>query len=342
MDQQTQPAAHFWDSKPARTIRCGYFWVTAERLPLGGGTYQRGPMFVAWEAPEKVTQPYPVVLVHGGTSQGTEWADTPDSRPGWAQRFVEAGYAVLIVDRPAHGRSPYHSEVLGPMSPPFSYDRCRQLYFPEGGGETQWLFEPTDDAAFDAFLAPYGPIPADLALSQDLDADRLARLLDRIGPAIVVTRSASGPAGWLVADRRPGLVKAIVSIEPMGPAFSQTPGIGALKWGLTAAPVSYDPLRGEPEEARTADPATLRIPALAGLPIAIVTGETSGFVKAAPAVAGFLSTAGAAVERIHLPDYGIRGNGHGLIYEKNSDEALQPVLKWLAAHVSTHDDGSKL
>lgn len=129
MDQQTQPAAHFWDSKPARTIRCGYFWVTAERLPLGGGTYQRGPMFVAWEAPEKVTQPYPVVLVHGGTSQGTEWADTPDSRPGWAQRFVEAGYAVLIVDRPAHGRSPYHSEVLGPMSPPFSYDRCRQCTF---------------------------------------------------------------------------------------------------------------------------------------------------------------------------------------------------------------------
>jgi hypothetical protein len=37
------------------------------------------------------------------------------------------------------------------------------------------------------------------------------------------------------------------------------------------------------------------------------------------------------VDRIHLPDHGIKGNGHGLIYERNSDEALQPILKWLAA-----------
>ncbi len=348
MNQQTQTAPDvaatrphpFWADTPVRASRRGHFWVTAERVAQGGGTYQRGPMFVAWEAPEQVTQSYPVVLVHGGTSQGTEWGDTPDSRPGWAQRFVEAGYAVLVVDRPAHGRSPYHSDILGPMSPPFTYDRCRQLYFPEGGGETQWLFDPTDDAAFDAFLAPYGPLPANLALSQDLDADRLARLLDRIGPAIVVTRSASGPAGWLVADRRPGLVKAIVSIEPMGPAFSRTPGIGALEWGLTAAPVTYDPPRAEPDEARTADPATLCIPALAGLPVAVVSGETPSFAKAAPAIADFLATAGAAVEHIHLPEHGIRGNGHGLIYEKNSDEALQPVLRWLAAHVTTDDEGA--
>ncbi|OTP70389.1 hypothetical protein PAMC26510_25685 [Caballeronia sordidicola] len=32
---------------------------------------------------------------------------------------------------------------------------------------------------------------------------------------------------------------------------------------------------------------------------------------------------------LHLPDHGVFGNGHGLIYEKNSDDALVPVLKWL-------------
>ncbi len=329
MDQHTPATQPFWADTKVRTSRRGHFWVTAERISQGGSDYQRGPMFVEWEAPEQVTQPYPVVLVHGGTLQGTEWGDTPDGRPGWAQRLVEAGYAVLLVDRPGHGRSPYHAEILGPMGPPFSYDRCRQVYF--GGGETQWPFDPADDAAFDAFLAPYGPIPADLALSQDLDADRLARLLDRIGPAFIITHSASGPDGWLVADRRPGLVRAIVAIEPMGPAWSQTPGFGSLQWGLTAAPVTYDPPRATPEEARAAEPATLRMPALAGLPVAVVTGETSSFAKVAPAIVEFLATAGAAVERIHLPDHGIHGNGHGLIYEKNSDEALQPVLRWLAA-----------
>ncbi len=334
MDQHARPARRgFWDDTPVRTTRRGHFWVTAERVTLETGDYQRGPMFVEWEAPERVTQPCPVVLVHGGTLQGTEWGDTPDGRPGWAQRFVEAGYAVLVVDRPGHGRSPYHSDILGPMGPPFSYDRCRHVYFPDGGGETQWPFDPADDAAFDAFLAPYGPIPADLALSQDLDADRLARLLDRIGPAVVVTHSASGPDGWLVADRRPGLVRAIVAVEPMGPAFSRTPGFGMLAWGLTAAPVTYDPPRCTAEAARAADPATLHMPALAGLPVAVVTGETSGFAEAAPAIVDFLATAGAAVERLHLPDLGIHGNGHGLIYERNSDQALQPVLRWIEARI---------
>ena len=33
-------------------------------------------------------------LVHGGGGQGTDWTGTPDGRPGWAQRFVEAGFAV--------------------------------------------------------------------------------------------------------------------------------------------------------------------------------------------------------------------------------------------------------
>lgn len=121
MSHHTAPQP-FWAGTPARTSRRGHFWIPGERVTGDQGTYQRGPMFVAWEAPEEVTQPYPVVLVHGGTLQGTEWLDTPDGRPGWAQRLVEAGYAVLVVDRPGHGRSPYHGDIIGPMGPPFSYE----------------------------------------------------------------------------------------------------------------------------------------------------------------------------------------------------------------------------
>lgn len=337
MDQEqrigTKPH-RFWADAPARTSRRGHFWVPGERVIIEGKTFQRGPMFAAWEAPEPVTQPYPVVLVHGGILQGTEWLDTPDGRPGWAQRLVEAGYAVLVVDRPGHGRSPYHPDIIGPPGPPFSYERAREVYFPTGG-DTQWPFDPADADAYDAFIAPYGPMPADLAASQDMDADRLARLLDRIGPAVVMTHSASGPDGWLVADRRPGLVMAIVSIEPMGPPFGKTPGIGSLDWGLTAMPVTYDPPLATAEAVRAADPATLRMPALAGLPVAVVTGETSSFAKLGPAIVDFLVTAGAAAEQLHLPDHGVHGNGHGLIYEKNSDEALAPVLRWLADHVDS-------
>ena len=324
----------FWAATPARTVRRGHFWVPGERVQRNGMTYQRGPMFAEWEAPEQVTRPYPIVLVHGGGFQGTEWLDTPDGRPGWAQRLVEAGYATVIIDRPGHGRSPLHTDIVGPMGPPFSYEGGQQIYFPPdpSGKHTQWPFATDDADAMDQFIAGYGPLPADLAVSEDMDADRLARLLDRIGPAILLTHSASGPGGWLAADRRPGLVRAIVSVEPMGPPFADIPNIGPLRWGLAAAPLTFDPPRASPEAVRDADPAALRLPNLLGLPIAVVTGDTSAFAPASPPIVAALKAGGAAAELLHLPDHGVTGNGHGLIYEKNSDAALQPVLAWLERH----------
>ncbi len=337
-----QPRA-FWIDTPARTVRRGHFWIPGERIGREGKTYQRGPMFVAWEAPDSITRPYPVVLVHGGGFQGTEWFDTPDGRPGWAQRLVEAGYATLVVDRPGHGRSPLHPEIVGPVGPPFSYEGGRQIYFPPdpSGRHTQWPFASDDAESMDQFIAGYGPLPADLAASEDMDADRLTRLLDRIGPAILLTHSASGPSGWLTADRRPGLIKAIVSVEPMGPLFADIPNIGALRWGLAAVPLTFDPPRDSPQAVRDADPASLRLPNLAGLPIAVVTGDTSAFAPASPPIVNALKAGGAAAELLHLPDYGVTGNGHGLIYEKNSDEALKPVLDWLERRIGpTHETGA--
>ena len=320
-----------WSTAPVRSIRRGHFWVSGERVSLAGKTYQRGPMFVEWEAPECVTRPWPIVLMHGGGFQGTEWLDTPDGRPGWAQRLVEAGYAVLLVDRPGHGRSPLHVETIGPMGPPFSYEGGRRIYFPgDDARHTQWPFAPDDEPAMDEFIAGYGPLPADLELSETLDADRMATLLDRIGPAVLLTHSASGPDGWLVADRRPGFVKAIVAIEPMGPPFADIPNIGPLKWGATAAAMRFEPPVTDPEAIRGAEPGTLRLPALVGLPTLVVTAEASAFAAASPPTVAFLNAAGASAELLHLPDHGVRGNGHGLIYEKNSDAALAPVLDWLA------------
>src|SRR3954462_10141028 len=70
-------------------------------------------MYVQWEAPVDVTRPYPVVLVHGGGGQGTDWMGTPDGRPGWFQYLVQEGFKVYVVDRPGHGRSPLHPELHG-------------------------------------------------------------------------------------------------------------------------------------------------------------------------------------------------------------------------------------
>jgi pimeloyl-ACP methyl ester carboxylesterase len=321
-----------WTTTPARTVRRGHFWIAGERVAIDGKTYQRGPMYVEWEAPQQVTRRWPIVLMHGGGFQGTEWFDTPDGRPGWAQRLVEAGYAVLVIDRPGHGRSPYHVDTLGTMGPPFSYEGGRQIYFPgDDAGHTQWPFASHDEAAMDEFIAGYGPLPADLEASQTMDADRTAALLDRIGPAILITHSASGPDGWLVADRRPDLVKAIAAIEPMGPPFAVIPNIGPMRWGPAAAPLRFEPAALSCDALRVAPPGTYSLPALKALPILIVTAQASAsaFAAASPPTAAFLNACGASAELMALAEHGVHGNGHGLIYERNSDAALAPVLEWL-------------
>jgi pimeloyl-ACP methyl ester carboxylesterase len=322
---------------PEITLRRGHFWIPGERVPTAGGTVQRAPMFVQWEAPVEVAHPYPLVLVHGGGGQGTDWTGTPDGRPGWATRFVEAGFAVYVVDRPGHGRSPYHPDVLGPMGAPFPYEAAQGLFLPEDVREAQtaWTYERgigSDD--LDQLVASMGPMPADLAESQRMDADRLARLLDLTGPAVLVTHSAGGPAGWLAADARPDAVVAIAAIEPIGPAFADFPGIGALRWGLTAAPIGYAPAWERPEDVERADPADRRIPGLTATPVAVVTGGVSAFAGFAPQVVAFLTAAGAQAEHLHLPDHGVAGNGHALILEANSDEAVRPVISWIRSRIS--------
>jgi pimeloyl-ACP methyl ester carboxylesterase len=60
-------------------------------------------------------------------------------------------------------------------------------------------------------------------------------LLDRIGQAILVTHSQSGTFGFLIADKRPDLVKAVVTVEGGGTPRGYT-AVGAPNW--------FDPPRG--------------------------------------------------------------------------------------------------
>ena len=99
----------------------------------------------------------------------------------------------------------------------------------------------------------------------------------------------------------------------MGPPFADIPNIGKLTWGLAASPLGYAPEPRSPEEVEAAPPGALTLPALAGLPIAAMVGETSAFAPASPPIVDRLKAAGAATELIRLTDHGVTGNGHGLI-----------------------------
>jgi pimeloyl-ACP methyl ester carboxylesterase len=71
---------------------------------------------------------------------------------------------------------------------------------------------------FDQFFASQVPYVQAANVTQVMNRDALVALLDKIGPAIVMTHSQSGAYGWPVADARPDLVKAVIAVEPSGPS----------------------------------------------------------------------------------------------------------------------------
>ena len=85
-----------WRRRPPRRRRVpldvaewSYMWVNVKRADTARGSFVGGQqMYVEYMVPAQVRQPFPIVLVHGGGGQGTDWMGTPDGRPGWFQYLV--------------------------------------------------------------------------------------------------------------------------------------------------------------------------------------------------------------------------------------------------------------
>lgn len=346
-------------NQPLAIAEQGYFWVGVSRSRQQHGTVVAAAMHVQYQIPAQIRHPYPVVMVHGGGGQGTDWLGTPDGRPGWATRFVEHGYPVYIVDRPGFGRSPYHPDVVGPPAPPPAYEWFSAMFsapaagnqYPQAKLHTQWPGSgEIGDPALDQFVASQAAIVADMAWTHQQMQRCGAELLDRIGPAVLMTHSMGGAFGWVVADERPGLVKGIVAVEPVGPPFVEglVDGHQGLSWGITAIPLTYDPPASDPSElARELRPApgpgllacyvqkepARRLPHLTGFPIVVVTAEASWLAQSEHGIVDFLVQAGANAGHLRLEEAGIHGNGHLMMGEKNSDEIVRVIFDWLGAHV---------
>ena len=209
----------------------GYFFVNGQYIEVetDEGTEQimARQMYVSYKIPKRVRQRYPIVMIHGGGQTGTNFEGTPDGREGWADFFVARGYKVYVVDQPGRGRSAYHPDVYGPTRRS-STERVEERFtapadfnlWPQARLHTQWPGSGrVGDPFFDQFYASQVESIGDDTLTQRLNQEAGAALLDSIGPAILLTHSQSGPFGWLIADARPNLVKGIVALEPSGSAF---------------------------------------------------------------------------------------------------------------------------
>ena len=327
------------------------------------GSPMVGQMYVEFFIPRIAKSPTPIVMIHGGSQTGTNFTGTPDGREGWAQYFLRRGHSVYVADQVARGRSAHWSQSQGPVATA-NLQRTEQRFvaprhfnlWPQANKHTQWPGAGTPgDPAFDAFYATQFPSLADYGKQQELNRDAVVALLDRIGPAILLVHSQAGTFVWPVADARPKLVKAIVAVEPNGPPVYETEFNGAPDWfadtgprkisGLGMLPLRYDPPLRPGEElafARQAKPdapglvrgwlqgePARKLPNLAGIPILILVAEASYHAVYDHCTAAYLTQAGVLNTLVRLADIGIRGNGHMMMLEKNSDAIAAVIEGWL-------------
>ena len=303
-------------------------------------------MYVEALIPERDNHSFPLVLIHGDGQTGMNWLTTPDGRQGWAEWFASRGWRVFILDRPACGRSTWHADSDGAQEM-ISASNIEKFFtapkehgaWPHARFHTQWPGKGRiGDPFFDQYYASLVPSVGKAEGERLMQAAGSA-LLDMIGPAILIGHSQGGLHTWLIGDARPGLVKAIIAVEPSGPPYKDiTEGHMANHqnrlWGLTINPLTYDPAVTEDlplvfEQQQNAEPSgriavwshggpLRRLVNLAKTRVLVFTAQASYHALFDHFTVDYLMQAGVEAEHVRLEDQGICGNGHMMMLEKNS------------------------
>ena len=310
LSEAMHPLLRTPESVPLALAAIDSFYVGGERCPFVNAAGDQdeqivGAMYVQHMVPAERRFPIPVVFIHGGCHTGVTWETTPDGREGWALLFVRGGFETYVIDQAWRGRS---APVLagGENAPPVTWSAGLSAipFFTRQGGRFP-------DVSAEAYAAQFWP---DFGILQAVRRGHpgycdpralppLLALLDRIGPAVLVTHSQGGDLGWQAAIHRPARVAAIYAIEP----------------GITRAGL------GQPDFPH--------------IPVRILWGDNlpdDGFAlkQSDVAEAQELARLRRNVSVDWLPEHGICGNGHMLMMENNSSELAQRAMAWLHEAVS--------
>lgn len=300
-----------------------------------GQSFWIDQMYVQYQVPVNARK-YPLILVHGGSGTGRVWETTPDGREGYQTLMLRRGWPVYIVDFPRRGRAGYPS-FNGPFGTlagkPIVQNRTGQA-----GAQyawSRWRLGPAYPEVFpvqqfpmkavDQFLQHLVPTVSD---DPQIISGALIALLEKIGPAIVVTHSQSGLFGWLAGARSPN-VKGIVSYEP-GFVFPQgdvPPPIALFKGtqpsGTAVTPAEFAKLASIPIQVVYGD----NIPK-EPIPDLVADGRRAQVVTSTMFVDA-LNKQGRNASVLHLPSVGLYGNSHFMFSDLNNTEVANQLAVWL-------------
>jgi pimeloyl-ACP methyl ester carboxylesterase len=256
----------------------------------------------------------PVVMTPGFGLAGHIYLTTADGRRGWAHSFLAAGRAAYLIDRSHTARTgfdvfAFNDARRGAADPA---EQPRFVLWLDERIWTRWGLGPAfgerfDDGQFpldsiEQLMGAFAPVVSESVPLRDQargNAEGLVALLERIGPAVILTHSASGLDGFRVATERPDLVESIVTIEPVGCDPAQASDLA----GIPVLSVFGDHLEVRPQMK----------PRLQ---------ECLDLTRSLAEIDGRSET------RV-LPSQGINGNSHIMMSDLNSDEIAGLILEWL-------------
>lgn len=148
---------------------------------------------------------------HGGGQSGKTWEETPDCREGFQTIFLWRNFTVHLINQPRRGKA--GKGTIPGETPALHNEQQLNNLFRLGLWPNLYPgveFSQSPEALNQFFRAiTRDTSPADA----DVSASASAKLLDKIGPSVLVTHSQGAGPGWRTVAKTKN-VKAIVSYEP--------------------------------------------------------------------------------------------------------------------------------
>lgn len=294
----------------------------AEQIETGQ-IYHGDHAFVNYQIPAKANR-YPLVFIHGYGGSGVCWEMTPDNRDGFSTLMLRKKYPTYVMDLPGRGRAgrttaENHTKPVADEM--FWFDIWRIGLWPNYNEGVQFSKDKEYMAQFFREMTP------DLSdHKQDITA--INALADKIGGNVLVTHSAGGYPGWVVAMQNSN-IKGVAAFEPGGYVFPKGEApepMPSLTGTLSGVEVSAEEFKK-----------------LTEIPIVIYFGD---YIPEEPSKnlgdenwRVRLAMARKFVETINkhsgnatlveLPKLGIKGNTHFLMQDLNNDVIADLFDKWL-------------
>src|SRR5882757_1036829 len=306
-------------------------------LTADGQTIHGDHAYVQYQVPV-ASRRYPLVLWHGGGQFSKTWEGTPDDREGYQSIFLRRGFSTYIIDQPHRGRagrSTTNGAIAAVPGPGATGEQGIFIRFRIGIWPSYFpgVQFPSDSAALDQWWRQQTPDTA--STSNDVATSAAAALFQEIGPAVLVTHSASGVLGWITATRSAN-VKAVYAYEPITQVFpaGQVP----------------DPVPSGPLGPITGTPIPLAdFMALTRIPIEIIWGDNFPTAGQSPSIypdieiwqgriimaqkfVDLVNSMGGNARLVHLPDIGIFGNTHFAMSDLNNVQIADLLSQFLREH----------